>query len=184
MDHAKRALRRASAGQCGIVSPHCSTTTSRDVARMDCPGSMAHAELSEGVLYCASMLHRFGLPYDYAKLDYFTLPESCPCCSASLRDSNQHPTRPERIFTWQCHAGRCGGDGRRIQAHEVFKLVVNRMVMTSSSHGGSVFPAASVLIEPMHLRRDRSRPGDVYAIGNGMHMKDTFMDIVITSALK
>jgi hypothetical protein len=29
-----------------------------------------------------------------------------------------------------------------------------------------------------------SRPGDVYAIGNGMHRKDTVMDIVVTSALK
>ena len=77
-----------------------------------------------------------------------------------------------------------GGDGRRLQAHEVFKLVVKRMVLKSSSPGGSVFSAASVLIEPRHLRQGRSRPGDVYAIGNGMHRKDTIMDIVVTSALK
>jgi hypothetical protein len=40
---------------------------------------MTHAEISEGVLFFASMLHHFGLPYDYAKLEDFTLPESCHC---------------------------------------------------------------------------------------------------------
>ena len=67
---------------------------------MDCPGSMAHAEINEGTLFCASTLHRFGLPYDYAKLEDFILPESCPCCSALLWDPSRHPSRPERIFTW------------------------------------------------------------------------------------
>jgi hypothetical protein len=38
--------------------------------------------------------------------------------------------------------------GAYLQAHEVFKLAVKRMVLTSSSPGGSVFLAASVLIEP------------------------------------
>ena len=80
--------------------------------------------------------------------------------------------------------GGCGGDGRRLQAHEVVKMVVIRLVLTSSSPGGSVFPAAWVFIEPRHLRQDRSRPGDVYAIGNGMRRKDSVMDIIITSALK
>ena len=79
MDPKKRALMRASAGQCDLDSAHRSTATVRDVANMDCPGSMAHAEMSEGVLYCASMLHRFGLPYDYAKREDFTLSDSCPC---------------------------------------------------------------------------------------------------------
>jgi hypothetical protein len=32
---------------------------------MDCPASLAHAEVSESVLLCASTLHRFGFPYDY-----------------------------------------------------------------------------------------------------------------------
>ena len=81
---------------------------------------MAHAEMSEGIFCCAYMFHRFGLPYNYAKLEDFTLPESCPCWSAPLRDPKQHPTRLDRIFTWQSHAGRFGGDGRIHQAHEVF----------------------------------------------------------------
>ena len=133
-------------------SAHCSTSTVREVALMDCPGSMAHAEIGEGVLVCASMLHRFGLPYNYAKPEDFTLSESCPWCSAPLWDPSRHPSRSERIFTWQCHAGRCGGDGLRLYAHELYKLVVKRMVLTSPSPGGSVFPSSSVLIEPMHLR--------------------------------
>ncbi len=59
------------------------------------------------------------------------------------------------------------------------------MVLTSSSPGGSVFLVASVLIYmPNRLRRDRSRPGDVYAIGNGIQNKDNVMNIVVTSALK
>ena len=78
MDPLQEPLMRASAGQCGMDSAHCSISTVHEVALMDCPGSMAHAEISEGVLLCASMLHRFGLPYDYAKLVDFTLPESCP----------------------------------------------------------------------------------------------------------
>jgi hypothetical protein len=81
---------------------------------MDCPGSMAHAEISEGVLYTTSMLHRVGLPYKYAKMEDFIPPESCPGCYDPLWDPVQHPSRLDRIFTWQCHAGRCGGDGRRL----------------------------------------------------------------------
>jgi len=71
-----------------------------------------------------------------------------------------------------------------LQAHDVFKLAVNHLVLTSLSPGGCVFPSASVLIEPRHLHQDKSRQGDVYAMGNGMHVKDTLVDIVITSALK
>ncbi len=62
---------------------------------------------------------------------------------------------------------------------------MKRLVPTSPSPGGSIFPSASILIEPTHLRQDMSRTGDVYAVGNRMHMKDTMMGIVITpSALK
>jgi len=101
-----------------------------------------------------------------------------------LLGSSLGPSMPDRIFTWQYHAGSFGGDGRRLQAHEVFKMVVKRLVLTSFSPGGCVFPAASILIEPKHLRQDRSRPGDIYAIGNGLHRKDVVMDVVITSFLK
>ena len=61
---------------------------------------------------------------------------------------------------------------------------MKRLVLTSSSPGGNVFPSFSILIELKHLRQDMSRPADVYAVGSGMHRKDTVMDSVITSALK
>ncbi len=63
-------------------------------------------------------------------------------------------------------------------------MVVKRLVLTSFSPGGRVFPAAYVLIEPQHLRQDKSRHGDIYAIGNGLHRKDVVMDVVITSVLQ
>jgi hypothetical protein len=94
MDPLHQTLMRASAGQCGMDSAHCSISIVREVALIDCPRSMAHAEISEGVLFCASMLHRFGLPYDYAKVEDFTLPESCPCFSAPMWDPSRHPSRP------------------------------------------------------------------------------------------
>jgi hypothetical protein len=194
MEPLQQTLVRAFAGQCGLDSAHCSIISVRDVARMDSACSMAYAEINGGVLFFASMLHRFDLTYDYAKLEDFALLDSCPYCSAPLWDPNRHPTRPERIFTWQCHAGRCGRDGCRrhthahthahAHAHEVFKLVMKRLFLTSSSPGGSVFSSASVLIEPMHLRQDMSRPGDVYDVRSGMHMKNGVINILITSALK
>ena len=60
---------------------------------------------------------------------------------------------------------------------------MKRLVLTSSSPGGTFFSSASVLIEPMHLRQDMSRPRHVYAMGNGMLRTDTVMDIYINSAL-
>jgi hypothetical protein len=131
MDAVKLALMRASACRCGSDSAHCSSDTVQEVSRMDCPGSLAHAALSKGVIFTASMLHRFGLLYNYAKLEDFVLPKSCPCCSAPLWEPGLHPSRSDRIFTWQCHAKRCGGDGRRLQAHEISNMDVKRLVLTS-----------------------------------------------------
>ncbi len=54
----------------------------------------------------------------------------------------------------------------------------------SSSRPLRVYPDAYVLIEPHHLRQDRSRPGDIYAIGNGLHIKNVVTDVGITSVLK
>ena len=98
LDPVRKALMRASAGQCGRDSAHCSRATVEAVARMDCPASMAHSELSEGVLFSAATLNRFGLPYDYANLESCILPESCPCCSAPLWVPGQHLSRVDRIF--------------------------------------------------------------------------------------
>jgi hypothetical protein len=89
----------------------------------------------------------------------------------------------ERIFAWQCHLGRCGGDGRRLQAHEVFKKIMRDVVLSNANPGGAAFPASNILIEPLHLRSDMSRPGDVLALGRDVHTMDTSMDLVIASDL-
>ena len=111
MDPVKQALMRASAGQCGMDNAHCSTTTVKDVARVDCPGSMAHAEMSEGVLFTSSMHHRFGLPYDYVKLENFILTEICPCCLAPLRDPDHQPSKLDRFLPGNATRGDAGGTG-------------------------------------------------------------------------
>ncbi len=80
--------------------------------------------------------------------------------------------------------GRCGGDGRRLHAHEVVKLAIKRLVLVNPIPAGCVFPRDYVIIEPTHLRQERSRPGDIYAMGTGMHMKDSVMDVVVTFALQ
>ena len=90
----------------------------------------------------------------------------------------------DTLFAWQCHLGRCVGDGRRLQAHEVVKRALKDLVLSNPSHGGAAFPASSALIEPLHLRKDRSRPGDILALDRDVHRLDTAMDLVIASALQ
>jgi len=184
MDPIRQTLLRANAGQCGRDSAHCSLQIVRSVATMDCPAALAHTETSEASLYCAATLHRFGLPLDYAKLENYSLPETCSCCNAPLWDLDMHSSRANRIFTWQTHLGRCGGDGRRHQAHEAVKLAMQRLVLSCPDPAGCAFPKASILIEPANLRQDKSRPGDIYAVGAGLYRKDTVMDVVITSVMQ
>ena len=57
------------------------------------------------------------------------------------------------------------------------------LVLSNSIPGGAAFPASSILIEPLHLRSDKSRPGDILALGRDVHRMDTAMDLVIASAL-
>jgi hypothetical protein len=92
-------------------------------------------------------------------------------------------TRADRIFIWQRHLGRCGGDGRRHPAHEAVKLAMQRLVLSCPEPVGCAFPTESILIEPAHLSQDKSRLGDIYAMGAGLYRKDTMMDLVVTSAL-
>ncbi len=81
---------------------------------MDQPGFGVHGESSEATLFCAATLHRFGLPFYYARMEPKTLPEMCACCKALLWDPTIRGSRMDKIFAWQCHMGRCGGDGRRL----------------------------------------------------------------------
>jgi hypothetical protein len=154
------------------------------MATMDCPAALAHIETSEAFLYCAATLHRYGLPMDYAKLDDFTLPETSSCYNAPLWDPGMQVTRADRIFIWQSHLGRCGGNGRRHQAHEADKLAMQRLVLSCPGPGECPFPKESILIEPAHLRQDKSRPCDIYAMGTGLYRKGIVMDLVAISALQ
>ncbi len=111
MDPIRRTLMRASVGQCGSDSIHCSLQNVRAVATMDCPATLAHAETSDASLYRAATLNRFGLPLDCAKFGNFTLPETCSCCNAPLWDPGMQSTHADRIFAWQSHLAICGGGG-------------------------------------------------------------------------
>jgi hypothetical protein len=77
----------------------------------------------------------------------------------------------------------CGGDGRRLRAHEKVKFAFKKLVLSNLNPGGCAFPSTSILIEPQHLRQDKSRPGDIVALGMGAFLKDTAMDCVIISGL-
>jgi hypothetical protein len=126
----QQALLRATAGQCGMDSASCTTATAREVAIMDRPGFGNNKEHSgEASLFCAATLHRFGLPVDYSRLQGITLPESCACCKAPLWDPTAQGSRMGMIFVWQCHLGRCGGDGRRLQPHEAVKKAMRDLVL-------------------------------------------------------
>jgi hypothetical protein len=89
----------------------------------------------------------------------------------------------EKLFAWQCHLGRCGGDGRRLHAHEVVKRALRDLVLSNPNQGGAAFLASNILVEPPHLRRDKSRHGDIMAMGRDVHRLDTSMDLVIASGL-
>jgi hypothetical protein len=157
LNSTKQALLRATAGQCGMDSAHCHSSIVKDVTSLDRPGGIDGGS-REAALFCVTTLHRFGVPVDYARLKTETLPESCACCNAPLWDPAIPGTRMDKLFAWQCHLGRCGGDGRRLQAHEVVKRALKDLVLSNSKPGGAAFPTSSVLIEPPHLRRDKSSP--------------------------
>ncbi len=69
----KRSLMRATARQCGLDSAYCHASTVTVVASMDRPGS-SEGGSREAALFCASTLHRFGLPVDFARLQTESLP--------------------------------------------------------------------------------------------------------------
>jgi len=179
----KHSLLRATAGQCGLDSAHCNSSTVQEVVSLDRPGG-GEGGSREPSLFCATTLHRFGLPVDYARLKTVTLPESCAWCNAPLWDPAIPGTTMDKLVAWQCHLGRRGGDGRRLQAHEVVKRALRDLLLSKPSPGGAAFQDSSVLIEPLHRRKDGSRPGDILALGRDVHRLDTAMDLGIASALQ
>ena len=166
-------------------SAFCTMDTVTKVAGLDRPGRKNHGEDSrEATLFCAATLHRFGLHVDFGRLNADTLPEMCSCCKAPLWNSAiPGASRMDTLFAWQCHMDRCGGDGKRLQAHEAVKRTVKNLVLSNVNPRGAAFPISSILIEPSHLRCDRSRPGDILAFGRDVHILDTAMDLVIASGL-
>jgi len=60
---------------------------------------------------------------------------------------------------------------------------MKKMGLSCPAPAECVIPTTYALVEPRHLRQDMSRPGDVYASGQGIHMTEAVMDIVITSEL-
>jgi len=78
MDPVRQTRMRATAGQCGRDSAHCSISTIKAVATMDCrPSSLSLEGTSEASLFCAATLHKYGLPHDFARMEDHILPETC-----------------------------------------------------------------------------------------------------------
>ena len=112
-----------------------------------------------------------------------SLQEMCACCKTPLRDPAIPGSIMDKIFAWQFHLGRCGGDGRRLQADDLVKRALKEMILSIPNSGGAAFPASKILIESPHLRGDEPRLGDFMALGKDVQMLDTTMDIVIASGL-
>jgi hypothetical protein len=68
--------------------------------------------------------------------------------------------------------GSCGGDGGRLQVHEAVKRALKEQVLSNPNPGGASFPASSILIDPPHLRRDKSSPGDIPALARSRCSQD------------
>jgi hypothetical protein len=131
----KMALMRATTSQCGLDSTMCHADAIAEVTKLDRPGFEKHGDSSDATLFCAATLHRFGLPFEYAELNPKTLPEMCASCKAPLGDPSIGGSRLYKIFAWQCHLGRCGGDGRRLWANEARKLAINDLVLSNPNPG-------------------------------------------------
>ena len=128
----KQARMHATVGQWGIYNAHCFYSRAEEVARIDRPDTLAHDDFSEATIICAStLLYRFGLPYNYSRLEVVSLPPSCLCRAAPLWDLHASATHVDCIFVWQCHSWRCGGDGRRLQAHEIIKIILKIVILSN-----------------------------------------------------
>ena len=140
--------------------------------------------MCESTLYSAATLNLHGLPYDFGSLQPLDPPFCCPTCNAAMTDPLHPKPLHTRQFTWQSHLGRCGGDGRCLQAHEILKLSLKRMTLLANvGPGGVAIASNQLLIEPGHLRSDDSRPGDLYGVVGGLHADDADMDLMVTSSL-
>ncbi len=86
------------------------------------PPNYVHLGMCEGALYNAPTLDLYGLPYDNASFHTENLPACCPTCIATLIDPLMLEPKHLRMFAWQSHLGKCGGDERCLHAHEITKF--------------------------------------------------------------
>ena len=180
---AQNSLMLSSAGQCGLDTANASLDVVEEVATMDRPEKYTHLDMSESALYSASTLHLHGLFFDYAALQSVDPPDACPIFHIALTDLLRPENLRARLFSWQTHMGRCGGDGRCNQAHEVVKMAVKRLALCNPDPGGIAIPPCQLILETKHMRSDSSRPGDLYALAGRLHAKDDAMDVVICSTM-
>ncbi len=64
-----------------------------------------------------------------------------------------------------------------LSGHKASYKIVSHFQINLMGSGGRNFPASIILIDPLHLRLDKSRLGDIFALGRGCHRKDTAMDV-------
>jgi hypothetical protein len=143
----QRALMRSRSGQCGLDTTKATLTDVQVVATMDRPERYSHLDLSDSTLYSASTLLLHGLSFDYDALRSVVPPDMCPICSTALREPLRLAPLQERMFSWQTHMGRCGGDGRRTHVHEVVKLTVKRLALCNPDLGGIAIPPNQLILE-------------------------------------
>ena len=157
----QRALMMSKVGHCGLDTAKADLPEVVAVAPMGRPSGYEHMDLSESIMYSASTLNLHGLSYDFAFLQSLVPPSCCPICDALLTNPMEPEPLHMRQFTWQSHMGRCGGDGRCLQAHGIVKLSLERLALSNANLRGVSIPFGQLLIEPRHLRSDDSRQRDL-----------------------
>ena len=181
-DRIRQALMHGRAGQAGLDTAALTKDDVELVATMDRPSFMRMDDLDDSALYGVSTLQRFGLPFGGSVSEVDTLPHICPCCRTILFSLDDDVPKHERLFTWQHHQGRCPGDGRVAQAHDIAKLAVKRLAFCNPDPGGKLCPDTQLEVEPRHIRPDISRPADLKMKGTGGSTRDINMDITIGTA--
>ena len=89
----------------------------------------------------------------------------------------------DMIFAWQCHLGRCGGDGRRLHVHEAIKRTMRDFVLSNVNSGERRFQhqafSSSLLISAVtgpgqakgHPRSGEERPHNGHCYGPGYRLR-------------
>jgi hypothetical protein len=140
--------------QCGIDIAKASLTEVHAVATMDRMEKYSQLDISESTLYSAFTFCLHGLPYDYDALRLVKPPKACQMCNTALTYPRRLKFLHKRMFSWQTSMGKCGGDKRCAQAHEVVKLHIKRMAMCNPDPGGTTIPPKQLILEARHLRSD------------------------------